>query len=108
MSDKARARLEMIAYGGAADPGADDVLAGGEDVDDRSVVGEGCASIGDRSSTDSVGTGSAGRGCGSSINVRVSSSDLNESFQQRPHEGEQNTDRNMNSSIGELQRQNEV
>ena len=50
-----------------ADPGRDDVLAGGEDVDDRAEVGEGRAGVGDRARTD----GDRRRGAGGGERTRI-------------------------------------
>lgn len=54
-----------------ADPGRDDVLAGGEDVDDRAEVGEGRAGVGDRARTDGDGGRRASRGERASVGVVV-------------------------------------
>ena len=61
--------------GGAADPGREDGGAGGEDVDDGAVVGEGRAGIRGGGGTDSAGRGGRGRGVVGSVGVVVTGGD---------------------------------
>lgn len=67
----------MVSYGGrvAADPGARDVGAGGENVNDRAVVGEGRAGIAPGGGADGADEGLiGGRGVGG-VGVAVAGRD---------------------------------
>ena len=75
VSDHGSSR-DGVGGGVAAAPGADHILTGGENVDDGTVVGEGCASVGDGRSTNSDSVGNMGRASVGGIDVRVSGCDL--------------------------------
>ena len=92
-------------YGVAAsNPCADDVLSRSEDVDDRSVVGEGCALVEDVAGTDGDDSGLTSRRGVCGVGVGVSSSDLeiNEISQCPGHSQSESTHHNVNTFFDEL------
>jgi len=62
------------AYGGAADPGRDDILARSPNVDNGAVVGERSTGIGDGCGSNGVGGWGTSRGCAASVGVGVARS----------------------------------
>ena len=69
---------DSVGCGGAADPGADDILTRSEDVNNGTEVREGGTGVSDGGCSDGDGRRGAGRGSGASVSVRVTSSDLQE------------------------------
>ena len=73
---KTNCLLGVNNHRGTANPRADDVLARGEQVDDRSKVGERCFGIGDSGRADGIGGGSTSWRCVASINTIIACGDL--------------------------------
>lgn len=70
--------MKRITHSGAADPRADDVLAGAEDINDSAEIRERGPSVGNGGSADGDDAGCTGGRGSSCINIGVSGGDLRE------------------------------
>lgn len=73
-------QVKVISHAVAGGPSADNVNTRCEDIDDRSVVGEGSTSVVDIAGSDCGYSSGTSRASATSVSVGVSSSDLRESM----------------------------